>query len=149
MNIGSLIFLIVTVQIVLSTQPEAEEVSLTKLYNFLTNDRIGTRFTLQIIGNVSIYTMTKKNECQQLIHMSYLMSHYTSWSTMTAVYITQVPTISLLSNFFLTSVYFLLHGLVCFLRDLAVLQPPGDQGGGRSRCGFFVQLCVWRSGCSE
>ena len=54
MNIGSLIFLTINVQIVLGTQLEAEEVSLTGLYNFLTNDRIGTRFTLQIIGNVSI-----------------------------------------------------------------------------------------------
>ena len=50
----SLIFLIIIVQIALATQPETEEVSLSGLYSFLTNDGIGTRFTLQIIGNVSI-----------------------------------------------------------------------------------------------
>ena len=54
MNITAGIFLLIIVQIVGATQPQPEEVSLTELYNFLTKDSIAVRFTIQIIGNVSI-----------------------------------------------------------------------------------------------
>ena len=48
-----LVVLMFIVQLVLATQPESEEVSLSEVYNFLTDDLVARRFYVQIVAQVN------------------------------------------------------------------------------------------------
>ena len=48
-----LVVLMFIVQLVLDTQPESEEVSLSEVYNFLTDDLVARRFYVQIVAQVN------------------------------------------------------------------------------------------------
>ena len=57
MHVKSLLVLILILELVLATQPEPEEVSLSGVYNFLTDDLVARRFYVQIVAQVKTYIM--------------------------------------------------------------------------------------------
>ena len=52
MQVRRVLLLIVTGQLVGATQPETEQVSLSAVYSFLTDDLVARRFYVQIIAQV-------------------------------------------------------------------------------------------------
>ena len=52
MQVRPVLLLIFTGQIVAATQPETEQVSLSAVYSFLTDDLVARRFYVQIIAQV-------------------------------------------------------------------------------------------------
>ena len=54
MDVRYVLLILITGQTCLATQPEAEQVSLSGVYNFLTDDLVARRFYVQIIAQVII-----------------------------------------------------------------------------------------------
>ena len=61
MDVRYVLLILITGQTCLATQPEAEQVSLSGVYNFLTDDLVARRFYVQIIAQVIITINRKKN----------------------------------------------------------------------------------------
>ena len=53
MQVGRVLLLVLSGQIVVATQPETETVSLSAVYSFLTDDLVVRRFYVQIIAQVN------------------------------------------------------------------------------------------------
>ena len=53
MQVGRVLLLVLSGQIVVATQPETEQVSLSAVYSFLTDDLVVRRFYVQIIAQVN------------------------------------------------------------------------------------------------
>ena len=58
MDVRYVLLILITGQTCLATQPEAEQVSLSGVYNFLTDDLVARRFYVQIIAQVIITIKT-------------------------------------------------------------------------------------------
>ena len=64
MQVRRVLLLIFTGQLVGATQPETEQVSLSAVYSFLTDDLVARRFYVQIIAQVGQHSTTA---CQQVL----------------------------------------------------------------------------------